>query len=330
MSLGRTVNLYTGAKIPLVGLGTWLSQPDEARKAVVEALKVGYRHIDCAYIYQNEHEIGQAFSQSTVPREEIFVTSKFICSSLSPLPVSPQLWNVHHRPEFVRGAVEVTLKNLQISYLDLYLIHWPVSFVPKGTPSDIPTHPEKDYLFPKKEDGSFDVEDVDFTETWKAMEALVDAGLVKHIGLSNFNIRKIQYVLDHARIRPAALQVELHPGLHQTELLEFCKNNNIHVTAYSPLGNNIYGRDRIVDDAAIVEVSKKVGKSPAQVCIAWAAQRGTSVVPKSVTPSRIAENFQDFVLEEEDFKQVSSLGERNLRYNNPGTLEWSCDIFEEK
>lgn len=123
------------------------------------------------------------------------------------------------------------------------------------------------------------------------------------------------------------LQVELHPALQQPELVEFCKKNEIAVTAYSPLGNNVYGQDRIVDDPIIKSIAEKLNKSPAQVCIAFAAQRGVSVIPKSVTPSRITENFQDFVLEQEDFDAIAKLGERNVRYNDPGTEEWNCTIF---
>ncbi|CAO3676907.1 unnamed protein product [Umbelopsis vinacea] len=304
MSLGRTFTLYTGAKIPAVGLGTWLSEPDKVRQAVLYSLQND----------QNEHEVGQAFTEAKIPRNDVFVTSK--------------LWNTHHRPEYVRPAVEASLKALQLEYLDLYLVHWPVSFVPKGKPEDTPVTPEKDYLFPQK-DGKVNIEEVDPLKTWAAMEELVDAGLVKAIGLSNFNIAKIQHVLDNCRIRPAVLQVELHPALHQQELLDFCAKENIHVTAYSPLGNNIYGKDRTVDDPAIADVAKKLGKTPAQVCISWAAQRGTSVIPKSITPSRLTENFQDFILEKEDFDKVSSLGSRNRRYNDPGNEEWDCNIFDE-
>ncbi|KAI9314131.1 NADP-dependent oxidoreductase domain-containing protein [Dichotomocladium elegans] len=312
MSLGRTCTLYTGAQIPTIGLGTWLSKPDEVRKAVLHALKTGYRHLDCAYVYRNEDEVGQGLRESGVAREDVFITSK--------------LWNTHHRPEYVKAAVRASLRALGIEYLDLYLIHWPVSFVPNGAPEDTLTVPTLEYLFPQK-DGNVHIEDVDFAATWKAMEELVDEGLVKHIGVSNFDIPKIEYVLKNARIRPAANQVELHPGLLQPELLEFCKKEKIHITAYSPLGNNIYGKERIIDDPAIKNIAKKLNKSPAQICIAFAAQRGVSVVPKSVTPSRIEENFQDFILDKEDFDEVSKLGARNIRYNDPGTEEWNVKIF---
>jgi L-glyceraldehyde reductase len=141
------------------------------------------------------------------------------------------------------------------------------------------------------------------------------------LGLSNFNIEKIQHVLDNCKIRPSNLQIELHPALLQTELVDYCKKNDIVVTAYSPLGNNVYGLPRIVDDPIIVNIAKKLNKSPAQVCISFTAQRGIVVIPKSVTPSRIIENFQDFVLEKEDFDAIAAMGERQTRYNDPSE-EW--------
>ncbi|KAG2203994.1 hypothetical protein INT46_007019 [Mucor plumbeus] len=308
MALNRKITLNTGAEMPLVGLGTWLSKPDEVRKAVKYALENGYRHLDCAYVYRNEDEVGQGIRESGVPRSEIFITSK--------------LWNTHHRKEYVKSAVKASLKALGLEYLDLYLIHWPNT----GKPEETPVVPTVDYLIPKK-DGIVQIEQVDPLETWKAMEELVEEGFVKAIGLSNFNIQKIQNILDHCKIKPAQLQVELHPGLQQPELVDFCHKNGIHVTAYSPLGNNVYGEERIVDDPIIVNLAKKLNKSPAQVCIAFAAQRGIVVIPKSVTESRIKENFQDFELSKEDFDAVSSLGSRNIRYNDPGVKEWNCSIF---
>lgn len=312
MALNRKITLNTGAEMPLVGLGTWLSKPDEVRKAVKYALETGYRHLDCAYVYRNEDEVGQGIRESGVPRSEIFVTSK--------------LWNTHHRKEYVKSAVKASLEALGLEYLDLYLIHWPVSFINTGKPEDTPVVPTLDYLIPKK-DGVVQIEEVDPLETWKAMEELVEQGLVKAIGLSNFTIEKIQHVLDHCKIKPAQLQVELHPGLQQPELVDFCHKHGIQVTAYSPLGNNVYGEERIVDDPVIVNVAKKLNKSPAQVCIAFAAQRGIVVIPKSVTESRIKENFQDFELSNEDFDAVASLGSRNIRYNDPGVKDWNCTIF---
>ncbi|CEP15291.1 hypothetical protein [Parasitella parasitica] len=313
MALNRKITLNTGSTMPLVGLGTWLSKPDEVRKAVKYALDTGYRHLDCAYVYRNEDEVGQGIRESGVPRNEIFITSK--------------LWNTHHRKEYVKSAVKASLKALGLEYLDLYLVHWPVSFVNTGKPEETPVVPTLDYLIPKK-NGQVQLEEVDSLETWKAMEELVDEGLVKAIGLSNYNIQKIQTILHSCRIKPAQLQIELHPGLQQPELVDFCHKHGIHVTAYSPLGNNVYGEERIVDDPVIVNLAKKLNKSPAQVCIAFAAQRGIVVIPKSVTKSRIEENFQDFELSKEDFDAVASLGSRNIRYNDPGVKEWNCSIFQ--
>ncbi|KAI9340975.1 NADP-dependent oxidoreductase domain-containing protein [Pilaira anomala] len=312
MALNRKITLNTGKQVDIVGLGTWLSKPDEVRKAVKFSLENGYRHLDCAYVYCNEDEVGQGIRDSGVPREEIFITSK--------------LWNTHHRKEYVKSAVKASLKALGVDYLDLYLVHWPVSFINSGKPEETPTVPTMEYLIPKK-DGKVQIDKVDPLETWAAMEELVEEGLVKAIGLSNFNIEKISNVLKHCKIQPSMLQIELHPGLLQTELVDFCHKNKIAVTAYSPLGNNVYGEERIVDDPTIVSIAKKLGKSPAQVCISFAAQRGIVVIPKSVTPSRILENFQDFVLDQEDFDAIASLGKRNIRYNDPGVRDWDVEIF---
>ncbi|KAI9265345.1 NADP-dependent oxidoreductase domain-containing protein [Helicostylum pulchrum] len=313
MALNRKITLNTGAQVDIVGLGTWLSQPDEVRKAVKYALQNGYRHLDCAYVYCNEDEVGQGIKESGVPREEIFITSK--------------LWNTHHRKEYVKSAVKASLKALGVDYLDLYLVHWPVAFTNSGTPEETPTVPTLDYLIPKK-DGKLQIDTVDPLETWSAMEELVQEGYVKAIGLSNNNIEKISNILKHCKIKPSMLQVELHPALLQTELVEFCHKHEIGVTAYSPLGNNVYGEERVVDDPVIVSIAKKLGKSPAQVCISFAAQRGIVVIPKSVTPSRIKENFQDFILDQQDFDAiVAALGTRNTRYNDPGTKDWNVKIF---
>ncbi|KAI9254792.1 NADP-dependent oxidoreductase domain-containing protein [Helicostylum pulchrum] len=270
--------LNTGAQVDIVGLGTWLSQPDEVRKAVKYALQNGYRHLDCAYVYCNEDEVGQGIKESG-------------------------LWNTHHRKEYVKSAVKASLKALGVDYLDLYLVHWPVAFT-------TPTVPTLDYLIPKK-DGKLQIDTVDPLETWSAMEELVQEGYVKAIGLSNNNIEKISNILKHCKIKPSMLQVELHPALLQTELVEFCHKHEI--------GNNVYGEERVVDDPVIVSIAKKLGKSPAQRIV---------VIPKSVTPSRIKENFQDFILDQQDFDAiVAALGTRNTRYNDPGTKDWNVKIF---
>ncbi|KAI9290960.1 aldehyde reductase-like protein [Neoconidiobolus thromboides FSU 785] len=281
MSLKRTATLYTGAKIPLLGLGTWRSEPNKVGNAVKVALAAGYRHLDCAWIYGNEKEVGDAIKESGVPREEIFITSK--------------LWNSFHHPDRVEQCVNETLKNLQVGYLDLYLIHWPTA------------QPEGQHNFPRNADGTLLIEHgYTLNDTWRALEKLVENGKVKHIGISNFGVKSIKQILSEAKIRPAALQVELHPYLPQPELLEFCKNENIHVTAYSPLGSEAVPKVR--EQTEVVEIAQRLGKTPAQVLLAWGQQRGTSVIPKSTNEDRVKQNFQDIELSEEDINKISNLG----------------------
>lgn len=287
-----------GNSIPMIGLGTWNSPPGVVAQAVKDAIDIGYRHIDCAHVYQNEHEVGDGIAakiqDGTIKREDVFVTSK--------------LWNTFHRPELVDGALKVTLKNLKLDYLDLYLIHWPVSYK------------EGDELFPMGPDGkTFIFSDADYVDTWKAMEKLVDAGLVKNIGLSNFNPKQVQRVLDVARIKPACNQIECHAYLHQSKLTAFCTENGIIVTAYSPLASPArpwVKQDDIVllNDPNLKVIAEKHGREPAQILIRYQIQLGHVVIPKSVTRSRIASNFDvfSFELDGDDMKQLASL-ERNER-----------------
>lgn len=297
-----TFKLNSGYDIPAVGLGTWLSKPHEVENAVEHALKARYRHIDAAACYLNETEVGSGWKKSGVPREEIFITSK--------------LWNTHHHPENVEEAVNKTLSDLQTDYLDLYLIHWPVAFEHTNetlTPLDPVTK-------------RFRLADVPISDTWAALEKLVRAGKIRSIGVSNFTVGKLQELLQTAEIPPAVNQIEAHPYLQQPALFQFLKEKNILPVAYSPLGNNIYNLPRVVDDPTVREIAGKLQKDPAALLISWAVQRGSSVLPKSVTPSRIESNFQVFTIPDAEFQALNQL-DRNQRYNYP--FRWGIDVFGE-
>ncbi|UTT89614.1 hypothetical protein NDA17_006633 [Ustilago hordei] len=312
MSLNKSLTLNDGNKIPQIGLGTWLSKPGEVANAVQVAVKSGYRHLDLAKIYQNQEEIGTALKKiipSVVKREELFITSK--------------LWNNAHRPENVQAAYEETLNELGLDYLDLYLIHWPVAFVPG-----------KD-LVPKTEDGKQALidRDVSIVDTWKALIELQKAGKVKSIGVSNFTIEHLDAIINATGVVPAVNQIEAHPLLPQDDLVAYAKQKNIHLTAYSPLGNNLSGKTKIVDYPQVSEVAKKYNADPAQVLIAWGVKRGYSVIPKSVTDSRIKSNFDQIELKDEDYDKVTSLYKElaKVRFNIPFIYapKWDVNVFGE-
>ncbi|MEM6643512.1 MAG: aldo/keto reductase [Bacteroidota bacterium] len=280
-------------QMPMLGLGTWKSQPGEVYEAVKTAIEVGYCHIDCAPIYGNEAEIGEALneviSSGIVSREELWITSK--------------LWNGDHEPHEVKPALEKTLKDLQIEYLDLFLMHWPVA-LKKG--SKIPLEPEN----------FFSLEEVPISATWKAMETLVDDSLVKHIGVSNFSASKIEKLLETARIKPEMNQVESHPYLQQKELKSFCDEHGIFMTAYSPLGSGdrapllkSENEPQLFENQEIIKIADAKGVTPAQVLISWAINRGTVVIPKSTNPVRIQQNLEskDIELSAEEMQTIEGL-----------------------
>nr|KAJ3419578.1 hypothetical protein HK105_006784 [Polyrhizophydium stewartii] len=306
MSIVHSFKLNTGAVIPAFGLGTWRSKPNEVRDAVAHAIKVGYTHIDAAWVYENEDEVGAGIKASGVPREKLFITSK--------------LWNTFHRPEQVPLGLKDTLTKLDTPYLDLYLMHWPLAHVNDGTGNSV-----KD-----ETTGKSKIDPVPVIDTWRAMEKLVDEGKVKAIGVSNFNITKLKALLEVARIRPAVNQVELHPYLPQDELVDFCRKEGILVTAYSPLGSTP-GPGTVLNDPVVLEIAERNGKTPAQVLISWAIQRGTQAIPKSVNPTRIEQNLQYFALSDADFKALSDLNKSRpapTRYVDPSGW-WGVDIYSE-
>jgi 2,5-diketo-D-gluconate reductase A len=269
------ITLNNGVTIPQLGFGVFKVRPEDTRETTLAALNVGYRHIDTAQMYGNEVGVGEAVRESGLDRSEVFVTSK--------------LNNPYHAPEDALAAFDQSLVDLDIGYLDLFLIHWPMPAVG------------------------------DFVATWRAMEQMLATGSVRAIGVSNFHEPHLQRVIDEATIVPAVNQIEVHPYLVQDPLRDFCRQQGIAVEAWSPIA-----RGRVLTDPTVVAIADKTGRTPAQVVLRWHVQRGDIVFPKSSRPERMAENFEifDFDLTDEDMAAITGLDRGERTGPNPDEFNW--------
>jgi len=277
--------------MPALGFGTLIPDAAITISATRDALEAGFRHFDAAERYRNESEVGEALETGLaaldIDRSEIFVTTK--------------LWNTNHRPERVQPAFEASLKRLRIDYLDLYLIHTPFAFQ-AGDNQD-----------PRDENGNviYDKE-ITLLDTWRAMEALVDAGKCRAIGLADVTLEKLIPIYESARIKPAVVQVEAHPYLPETELLEYCQEKGIILLVFAPLGHGI--KPGPLEDPVILSIAARIGKTPAQVLLAWAVQRGTALLTTAKTAARARENFDISALPEDAFDEINQIKTRE-RFN---------------
>ena len=297
----KTLSFTNNDTFQCIGLGTWKATGELVKTAVIESINAGYRHIDTAAIYDNEVEIGEAlaevFKSGTINREDLFITSK--------------LWNDAHDKDSVIPALKESLKKLQLDYLDLYLIHWPVAF-------------KNGVAFPSNPSDYIPLEKSPIIETWGQLENAKNEGLAKHIGVSNFSKLKLQDLVSKASIKPEINQVEMHPLLQQNDLFDYCVNQQIIVTGYSPLGSGdrtsemkADNEPNLMDIGIIKDIAIKHRVSPAQILLAWHCNRGTSVIPKSTSKNHIASNFEaaSIILDGEDMKHIASL-DKNYRFIN--------------
>ena len=285
------LNHGSGA-IPAVGFGTLIPDPLATKQATRAALEAGFRHLDCAERYRNEAAVGEAmqeaFKTGTVRREDVFVTTK--------------LWNSNHRPERVKPAFDASRRRLQLDDVDCYLIHTPFAFQP-GDEQD-----------PRNERGQVIYDSgVTLVETWRAMERLVDDGHCKAIGLSDIGLDKLREIVAAARIKPAVVQVESHPYLPEWKLLDFCREQGIVLQAFAALGHAL--EPKIVDDPVITAIAQRVHKTPAQVLLAWAVQRGTAFLTTSTKPQRLRESFDISTLPEDAMREIRDRITTSVRFN---------------
>ncbi|HWB07819.1 MAG TPA: aldo/keto reductase [Pirellulales bacterium] len=286
------LNNGSGA-IPALGFGTLIPDPVATKTASKAALEAGFRVIDTAERYRTEREVGDAmqevFEGGKIKREDVFVITK--------------LWNTNHRPERVKPACEASLKKLQLDYVDLYLIHTPFAFQP-GDDQD-----------PRDANGNVIYDQgVTLLDTWKALESLVDEGRCKAIGLSDVSLSQVKEIFEAGRIKPAVVHVESHPYLPQWDLLDYCRKNGIVLQAFAALGHS--SQPKLLEDPVIAAIAKRVNKTPAQVLLAWAIQRGTALLTTSKSPSRIKENFDVSALPKEAVQEINEGIKLQVRFNS--------------
>ncbi|KAF2210645.1 hypothetical protein CERZMDRAFT_45028 [Cercospora zeae-maydis SCOH1-5] len=317
MSDGKTFTLNNGVSIPAVGFGTFANEGSkgETYKAVTHALSVGYRHLDCAWFYQNEEEVGDAVADFLQANPSVHRSDIFICT---------KVWNHLHEPDEVKWSLQSSMKKLKVDYLDLFLVHWPIAA-------------EKDENYNPKlnEKGQYVIKEgltKDPRPTWRAMEEIYESGKARAIGVSNWTVSGLKDMLSWAKVKPAVNQIEIHPFLPNEELVKFCFENNILPQAYSPLGSQNQvptTGEKVNTNKTLNEIAEKGGNSLAQVLIAWGIRRGYVVLPKSSTPSRIESNFKSIDLSDEDFEAVNAVAKgRHTRFVNM-KADFGYDVWPE-
>jgi D-xylose reductase len=315
--MNQVINV-TGQRMPAVGLGLWKIDADTVGDAVYHAIKLGYRHLDSAADYGNEKQVGEgiarALADGLCSREELWVTSK--------------LWNTYHRREHVEAACRKSMADLGLDYLDLYLVHFPIALRYVEFADRYP--PEWIYD-PAAAEPGMQLDAVPLSETWGAMEQLVEAGIARQIGVCNYSASLLHDLMSYARIKPAMLQIESHPYLTQEAVLRTAQAYNIAVTAFSPLGSLSYvsldmatANDSVLTEPVVMAAARRSGASAAQVVLRWGIQRGTAVIPKTSNPDRLIENItlSEFSLTDQEMQAISGLNQ-NRRFNDPGVF---CEL----